>query len=264
VSDKVNSSFQDYIVAMAGKWEDASSQRKQERSKRRQREIMRAAMRIFARDGVSRARIGDIASEAGMSVSSIYDYFPSKEILAYAVPMDQLARFYSEYASAAATEKTYRGRIRLYLWMSGDYARRNPEWARILYLEIWPSVLVDQTEARHSLDDYTRILVHMIREGEKAGEWEPGAYYYDTASILVGSVNQVIITWLIYRRPKNLMKNLASVIDRVMALLTASPVATSKPTATAPHQVAAHNRPLAAKPARARIKAGGEEVGSAV
>ena len=148
---------------------------------------MRAAMRVFARDGISRARIGDIASEAGMPVSSIYDYFPSKEILAYAVPMDQLARFYGEFAVAVGTKTTYRDRIRLYLWMAGDFARRNPEWARILYLEIWPSVLVEQSEVRHSIDDYARILIHMIREGEKAGEWAAGADQYDTAAILSGS-----------------------------------------------------------------------------
>ena len=38
-------------------------------------------------------------------------------------------------------------------------------------------------------------------------------------------MNQVIITWLIYRRPKNLMKSLTSVIDRVMMILPGEPAA---------------------------------------
>jgi hypothetical protein len=36
-------------------------------------------------------------------------------------------------------------------WLAADFARRNPEWARTLYLEIWPSVLVSETPVRHSI-----------------------------------------------------------------------------------------------------------------
>src|ERR1700720_4119211 len=127
-----------YTAALVAKWPEDSGDRKQERSKRREQEILRAALRVFARDGISRARIGDIASEAGMPVSSLYDYFPSKEDLAYAVPQEHLTRFFAEYAEASAKMKTFRDRLRLYLWLAADFARRNPEWARTLYLEIWP------------------------------------------------------------------------------------------------------------------------------
>ena len=40
------------------------------------------------------------------------------------------------------------GRLKLYLWLAADFARRNPEWARVLYLELWPSVLVTQSALR--------------------------------------------------------------------------------------------------------------------
>jgi AcrR family transcriptional regulator len=193
--------------------------RKQERSKRREQEILRAAIRVFARDGISRARIGDIAAEAGMPVSSIYEYFPSKENLAYAVPMVQLARFFAEYAEAEADKTTYAARLRLYLWLAADFARRNPEWARTLYLEVWPSVLINDSSVRHSVDNYVRIIIELIRRGEAAGEWPKGPDPYETAAILNGSVNQIIITWLLYRKPRDLMKAVTSVVDRTMTLL---------------------------------------------
>jgi AcrR family transcriptional regulator len=208
-----------FMAAVVGRWSEDSGERKQDRSKRREQEILRAALRVFARDGISRARIGDIASEAGMPVSSIYEYFPSKEDLAYAVPTAHLARFYSEYAEAVAGKKTSYERLRLYLWLAADFARRNPEWARTLYLEIWPSVLVSETAVRHSINDYVRIIVYLIRQGEMKGEWPAGSDPYETAAILNGSVNQVIITWLLYRKPRDLMKAIVSIIDRTMTLL---------------------------------------------
>ena len=196
-----------------------ATERKQNRSKKREQEILRAALRIFARDGISRARIGDIAAEAGMSVSSIYDYYPSKEDLAYAVPESHLVRFFQEYAEAVADKKTAFERLRLYLWLAADFARRNPEWARTLYLEIWPSVLINENAVRHSINDYVRVIVHLIRQGEAKGEWPLVADPYEIAAILNGSVNQIIITWLLYRQPRDLMKAIVSVTELTMSLL---------------------------------------------
>jgi len=217
---RADDGFEEFIAAVIGRCSVETGERKQDRSKRREQEILRAALRVFARDGISRARIGDIASEAGMPVSSIYEYFPSKEDLAYAVPSAHLARFYTEYAEAVAGKKTARERLRLYLWLAADFARRNPEWARTLYLEIWPSVLVSETAVRHSINDYVRIIIQLIRQGEARGEWAAGPDPYETAAILNGAVNQVIITWLLYRRPRELMKSIVSIIDRTMSLLT--------------------------------------------
>lgn len=193
--------------------------RKQDRSKRREQEILRAALRVFARDGISRARIGDIAAEAGMPVSTIYEYYASKEELAYAVPASRLADFFREYAEAARDEVTASERLRLYLTLAADFARRNPDWARVLYLEIWPSVLVTESALRHSFDDYVRIILYLIRQGEAEGEWAAGPDPYETAAILNGSVNQVIITALLYRRPRNLTAAGTSIVDRTIKLL---------------------------------------------
>jgi len=217
----VEQSFDAYIMNLVNEWTAETGVRKQERSKRREQEIMRASLRIFSRDGISRARIGDVALEAGMPVSSIYDYFPSKEALAYAVPVENFTRFYAEYAKAVIGKTTYRERLRLYLWLTGDFARRNPEWARLLYLEIWPSVLVTETDIRPIIDEFSKIIIHIIRGGEANGEWPTGLSPYETAAILIGSINQVLIVWLLYRKPRNLMKTISSVIDRVMALLPA-------------------------------------------
>jgi len=197
---------------------DVNNERKQERSKRREREIQRAALRVFARDGISKSRIQDIAAEAGMPVSTLYEYCSSKEELAYIVPMASLSEFYSEFAAAAVGEATAGGKLRLYLTLAADFARRNPDWARVLYLEIWPSVLITESPLRRYLDDYVRIIVFLIRQGARLGEWAAEENPYELAAILNGSVNQIIITALLYRRPHNLAKAAESILDRTMSL----------------------------------------------
>ncbi len=204
-----------YLDAMVQNWK-RHSDRKQERSIRREQEILRAALRVFARDGVSRSKIGDIAAEAGMSTSTLYEYFQSKEEIAHVVPVQHWAQFYEEYASSARKLTTAYDRLYHFLWLTADFARRNDEWARVFYLEIWPSVSVADSELRSSIDDFARVVIALLKEGKASGEWNGFDNPYEASAILIGSLSQIITTWLLYRKPRNLSKAAETLLTRIM------------------------------------------------
>jgi AcrR family transcriptional regulator len=195
------------------------TERKQDRSRRTEIQILNAALRVFARDGISRTRIADIAAEAGISTSTLYEYYKSKEDLAYDVPTSHMAAFFEAYRSAVTGKSSARERLSLYLTLSADYAREHSNWARLLYLEIWPSVFVIETEFRHSLNDYVKVITHLLRDGIAEGWVRRDRHINETAAMLTGSMNQTIITWLLYRTPRNLTKAGAEMADRLIAML---------------------------------------------
>jgi AcrR family transcriptional regulator len=210
-----------------------ATERKQDRSKRTEQQILNAALRVFSRDGISRSRIADIAAEAGISTSTLYEYYKSKEDLAYDVPLSHLASFFEEFRQAVAGKQSARERLILYLSMSADFAREHAEWGRLFYLEIWPSVFVSETELRHSVDDFARVVLFLVNQGIAEGEFSPRRNVYETAGLLMGGVNQVIITWLLYRRPKNLARAGTEITERVLNMLSAECVSDSKSEKTA-------------------------------
>lgn len=212
----------------AGGYLDGTRDPKQNRSRRRQQDLLEAATRVFARDGIAKAKMADVAAEAGISVSSIYDYYPSKEALAYEIPIRRLAQFYAEFLARAPLLPSMRERLHLFLSMATDYARRNPDWARLLYLEIWPSILIEEARVRRAVDDFGRIVVAMIREGSRRGEWDAKLDPYRTATILMGSITHMIITWLLYRRPENLSKATKPMVDQLLKLLDLGGPTTAK------------------------------------
>ena len=197
---------------------------KQDRSRRRKKGILEAATRVFARDGIAKAKMADIAAEAGTPVSSIYEYFESKEDLAYEIPLQHFGEFFAEFLEQAKGSGTNRDRLRLFLVMAGGFAGQHPDWARLLYLEIWPSVLALEARVRQVVDDYARIVVALIHEGARRGEWNSNIDALQAATILIGSVNQMIITWLLYRRPENLAEGVVPLADVLMRLLDLSNV----------------------------------------
>jgi AcrR family transcriptional regulator len=193
--------------------------RKQDRSRRTERQILNAALRIFARDGISRSRIADIAAEAGISTSTLYEYYKSKEDMAYDIPIAHLSEFFQLFRQAENSGMSAKEKLVLYLTMSADYAREHAEWARLLYLEIWPSVFVSETEMRHSIDDFTRVLRFLVEQGKNEGWISKKRNTYETVALIVGGTNQIIITWLLYRKPRNLTKSGAEIVERIVNLL---------------------------------------------
>lgn len=192
---------------------------KQQRSRQRKTDVLAAATRVFARDGIAKAKMADIAGEAGIAVSSIYDYFPTKEALAYEIPIALLSRQYALFEERAATLPTMRERLRLFLTMTVEHARENPDWARLLYLEVWPSVLIQEARVRRSVDDFGRIIVALLREGSRLGEWSAGLDPHRTATILMGSITHMLITWLLYQRPRDLDAATGPMVEQLMGML---------------------------------------------
>ena len=71
----------------------------QERSRRTVERILDAAARIFHEEGYAGATTNDIADEAGVSVGSLYQYFPNKDALLVA-----LTKRHIEATTAGLTE----------------------------------------------------------------------------------------------------------------------------------------------------------------
>jgi AcrR family transcriptional regulator len=64
--------------------------------------ILDAALRVFEQYGARRANVEDVARAAGVSRSTLYRRFPSKDALLEAVLLRQLDAFMSELARVAA------------------------------------------------------------------------------------------------------------------------------------------------------------------
>jgi len=77
-------------------------------------DLLAAATRMFTRDGIAKAQMIDIAAEAGVSVSSIYDYCPSKEDLAYEVPIRRLASNEPTHRQCPALDETISKMLRFW------------------------------------------------------------------------------------------------------------------------------------------------------
>src|ERR1700722_17084809 len=62
---------------------------RQERSTQLVSDVLEAAVRVLAREGASRFTTARVAEEAGVSVGSLYQYFPNKEAILFRIQSDE-------------------------------------------------------------------------------------------------------------------------------------------------------------------------------
>lgn len=155
------------------------------RHEERRREILEAARRRFARDGLRGASVSGICAEAGISPGHLYHYFESKEAILGAIAQmvmhaaterfgrtmenaDAIATLVSDAQQAKARDE--HGGNALFLDMVAE-AGRNPALAQVLQ---------DHSRAmRH-------LLAGVLRKGQSQGGLDPSLDAEMAAAVLIG------------------------------------------------------------------------------
>lgn len=138
----------------------ARKQPRQARSTRLVRYILEAAARVLAREGAHRFTTGRVAEAAGISVGSLYQYFPNKEAILFRLQaeewrrtIDQLGRILGDARVEALGR--LRAAVRMFFRSECDEAafRSALEEAAPLYREA-PESRAHAEEGRHLMESF--------------------------------------------------------------------------------------------------------------
>src|SRR5947209_8198742 len=102
----------------------------------RRRQIVEAAVRVFARAGYHGARVADIAVEAGVAYGLVYHYYPSKEALLEAIHVDTWAAVRAAFARACERSTSGRDRLSYIAHFLVSSFSRDPDLVRVLVREV--------------------------------------------------------------------------------------------------------------------------------
>jgi TetR/AcrR family fatty acid metabolism transcriptional regulator len=165
----------------------------------RRRQILEAAVKVFARSGFHTSRVGDIAEEAGVAYGLVYHYFKSKEELLETIFRDtwtqMLARVREVEASGVPASEQVRQVTALLLrtW------RRDPDLVRVLVREVTRSPHVQQEveEITHAM----KALEGIIRRGQESGEFRSDLDPRLGAVVFYGALDEILTGWVLGQLP---------------------------------------------------------------
>ena len=186
-----------------------------QRQKRRQ--ILRAAITVFARSGYHGSRVSDVAKEAGVAYGLVYHYFGSKEDLLEAIFRRTWSRMLEavqevERAGAPAREQVAAvAKIVLGAWPV------DPDLVRVLVREVArsPQLGSEVDEIAHAFAALERI----VSRGQERGEFRTDVDSRLAAWILYGALEEILTGWVFERLPAG-AEDVERAEQAVVALLT--------------------------------------------
>jgi AcrR family transcriptional regulator len=183
----------------------------------RRRQILEAAVKVFADRGFHASRVGDVAEEAGIAYGLVYHYFASKEDLLETIFRttwtEMLARVREvEEAGVPAAEAVRQvTALLLRTW------RRDPDLVRVLVREVTRNQHVQQEI--EEIAEAMLALERIVRRGQETGEFQSNLDARLAAVVFYGALEEVLSSWVLGTLPDR-DEDIARAETNVVALLT--------------------------------------------
>jgi AcrR family transcriptional regulator len=138
----------------------------------RPRQILAAAMAIFAEHGIAAAKLEDIAARAGVSKGTIYLYFQSKEDLFREVVRQTVVPLIAQ-ADEIPSDGPASGQLTRYLAHQWECLGLDGAdgWVRLVLLELHKFPDLAEFYQAEVIERSQRVLGDILRRGVKSGEF---------------------------------------------------------------------------------------------
>jgi len=196
----------------------------------KRRQILDAAIHVFARQGFHACRVSDIADEAGVAYGLVYHYFKSKEEILntlfterWQIMLDAIAEIDSR-AELSAREK-----LEQVASFIIDSYRHEPELMKVIIVEVTRSA---HSFGRQHLDTIREAYDGIARIVE--GAREQGSFKADipaqfAAMCFYGAIEQLLTAWIFGLLPatdEEFERAKGLVVDAICGGLESAPTST--------------------------------------
>jgi AcrR family transcriptional regulator len=165
----------------------------------KRRQLLDAAVRVFARKGFHASRVGDIAEEAGVAHGLLYHYFRSKDQVLEAVFHENWSILLARIASVEKSDEPAADQIRhiaaivLRTWL------HLPDVVRVVIREFGRSPELSERlgELTLPIDAIQRVIARGIERGEFRQDIDPRF----AATVVYGGIDELLTGWVLGRLP---------------------------------------------------------------
>jgi AcrR family transcriptional regulator len=164
--------------------------------------LEKAVMEVFSSVDFHEANMRTVAKKAGVSFSTIYKYYGSKEGLLFSFVDKRLKVLTDRMVDHLQGIENFKDKMRKVFWLQLDYYERNPELGRIIFMTV-PLVtwMQDDTFVQHNL---IRIFLDTLRQGQREGLLDPKVRAGVLLDVMYGLVQRSFFMWIYRGRRESL------------------------------------------------------------
>ena len=162
----------------------------------KRRQILDAAVRVFARQGFHATRVSDIADEAGVAYGLVYHYFRSKDEVLNELFIERWSLLLAAIEEADQAGGTHRERLAAVAgFIVGSY-RHDPELMKVIIVEVTRAA---NSFGRTHLPEIRRAyesIAKIVADGQAAGEFRRDVTPLFASMAFYGAIEQLLSGWI--------------------------------------------------------------------
>ena len=173
----------------------------------RRESIIQAAIEVFSKKGFQAAGISEIAQRARVADGTIYQYFKNKEDLFFSIPIEKTKEFRSKVELHLEGITGALNKIRKFVWYFLYFFKTNPEYGRVLMLEMRVSKSFVKTETYDFLKQSVSSVLDIVAEGQKEGVIRTDVDIYLLRHLILGILEHMVSRWLLKEAKYDLLEH---------------------------------------------------------
>ena len=162
----------------------------------KRRQILDAAVRVFARQGFHSTRVSDIADEAGVAYGLVYHYFKSKDEVLNELFSERWSLLLAAIEEADREGDSPRAKLEAVAGFIVDSYRHDPELMKVIIVEVTRAAnsfgRTHLAEIRRAYDSIAKI----VADGQEAGVFRRDIDPTFASMAFYGAVEQLLSGWI--------------------------------------------------------------------
>jgi AcrR family transcriptional regulator len=156
--------------------------------------LEKAVLEIFSESDFHKANIRDVARKAGVSFTTIYKHYGSKERLVFSFVDIWLGKLTERIIDHLQGIEDLKEKMRKVYWLQLDYYERHPGLGKILFMTLpmqtWMS---DQTFRQKRM---INLYLEVLKKGQAEGILNPQVRAGVLLDFMLGSVQRAFFMWV--------------------------------------------------------------------
>ncbi|MBD3385092.1 TetR family transcriptional regulator [candidate division KSB1 bacterium] len=178
--------------------------------------ILKAAIKIFARDGFFNAKVEDIARQAGVATGTTYLYFKNKDDLLISIFEEEMMPIIKSAEDAIGAADMPDGELRAFIAHHLQLVEENADMAHLLQVELRQSSKFLVNYSGTKFKEYLDLISDILKKGQSGGYFKEEINSTLFKQIVFGAVDQISTNWTISKTRKISLKTSADQICMVI------------------------------------------------
>jgi len=167
----------------------------------RRRQILDAAVRVFARQGFHACRVSDIADEAGVADGLVYHYFRSKEEVLDTLFTERWDILLQVIRDTDAEDAPARDKLRAIAAFIFESYRHDPDLMKVIVVEVTRAANSFGLTHSDRIREAYALMAEVVAKAQEDGSFRPDVTPRFAALAFYGVIEQVLTGWIFDSAP---------------------------------------------------------------